>query len=461
MTAALPFTGGPSIFAHAAFGDFVSFLLGYCYLAAYLIAASQIALTADSLLSIVAPGDGSSAAYAAIFLVLSVLFQGNSKLFFTSSLVLAVLVCFIVVVYCLLTLPFTANYAFQLFSFSTAMLPVPPSEPAIEAPFEFQGGLALFAASLPYGCWCYLGVEMLPVASEEAKAMDKQGPRSILSALGTLIALTILILFTVPGTPPGSAGLVTSLEPLVTSLLFNYQIPRESSLASFLTCVNLIGMLATLYTFVWSYTRQIYSLSRGGHLPHILSLTSIPFASFFARYPRLGPFQRFFFDQGIPHLAQWVGSLLVYILCVIFRSVLTDPSTVGMILNTSVLMSLFAYFIESCAFIVLRRKMKQLSRPFKSPLGLATGFISASLSLFTIVVNGIYQESMRRSLVLIAVCVGILIPYFFFFARKRLLLSPEKVFIKAQIGRKLKEKNVTKMSAKDTSMSMASENGVV
>jgi ethanolamine permease len=349
------------------------------------------------------------------------------------------------VVFCVLTLPFTGDYVNQLFSFNVSKLLDSPPGNTIQTLFDFQGGLGFFAMSLPYGCWCYLGVEMLPGASEEAKAMDKEAPRSIMSGLGILALLTLLILATVPGAPPGSAGLAGSLEPFVDSLLYNYHIPRNSALATFLSLVNLIGTLATLHCVVWCYSRQIYSLSRGGHLPPVLSLTTIPFEKHISKFPRLAPAQRFFFQRGIPHLAQWSGTAVVFILSNIFHSISSDSSTVNMILNISVLVSLFAYFTESCSFIVLRSKMKQLPRPFKSPLGVATGYISATISLSTIVLNAIFSESMRSALLLIAGSVGVLMIYYFLFARKRLLLSPEKVFIKAQMDRKLKNNNVSKL----------------
>jgi amino acid transporter len=85
LSAALPFSGGPSIFAHAAFGNVVSFLLAYCYLGAYLIAASYYLLSAVSLFQICWP-TLNTRLLTALLLLLSLSLHGNRKVFFSTPL---------------------------------------------------------------------------------------------------------------------------------------------------------------------------------------------------------------------------------------------------------------------------------------------------------------------------------------------------------------------------------------
>ncbi|ENX31225.1 hypothetical protein F890_01184 [Acinetobacter sp. CIP 64.7] len=123
---------------------------------------------------------------------------------------------------------------------------------------------------MPYAIWFFLAVEGVPLAAEEAKEPAKSLPRGLIGSMLILafFALSILLL------GPGAAGadtLKNSGAPLVDALVAVYG--ANTWMASFVNFVGLAGLIASFFSIIYAYSRQIFALSRAGYLPKKLSLT--------------------------------------------------------------------------------------------------------------------------------------------------------------------------------------------
>lgn len=124
------------------------------------------------------------------------------------------------------------------------------------------------------GSFCYLvflAVEGVPLAAEEAKDPAKSLPRGLIGAMLILTAFAMLILFLGAGAA-GASTLQNSGAPLVDALVKVYG--TNTWLATFVNFVGLAGLIASFFSIIYAYSRQIFALSRAGYLPTSLSLTN-------------------------------------------------------------------------------------------------------------------------------------------------------------------------------------------
>ena len=96
-------------------------------------------------------------------------------------------------------------------------------------------------------------------------------PRGIIAAMLVLLVFAALMLLAVPGAA-GSAAVRTSDNPLPEAIRAVYG--SNSLLADFVNYAGLAGLIASFFSIIYAYSRQLFALSRAGYLPKVLSLTS-------------------------------------------------------------------------------------------------------------------------------------------------------------------------------------------
>jgi ethanolamine permease len=125
-------------------------------------------------------------------------------------------------------------------------------------------------AAVPFAIWFFLAVEGVPLAAEEAKDPAKSLPRGLIGAMLILTAFAMLILFL--GAGQQVQVLYKTQAPLVDALVKVYG--TNTWLATFVNFVGLAGLIASFFSIIYAYSRQIFALSRAGYLPTSLSLTN-------------------------------------------------------------------------------------------------------------------------------------------------------------------------------------------
>lgn len=268
-------------------------------------------------------------------------------------------------------------------------------------------GWAGVGFSLPFAVWFFLAIEELPLASEESVDPKRDMPRGIILGMTTLLVAALLVLWLNPSLPQGSAAYGHSGEPILDG--FRALVPE--GVAGVLSFAAVIGLLASFHTIIFAQGRQIFSLSRAGYFPPVLSLT-----------------------HGVhktPHVAMLAGSAVALaIMLILWFSRGAEASGViigGTLLNMAVFGAMFSYLLQALSFVLLRVKYPNIERPFVSPFGIAGGVVTIVIAAVTI----LYQLSdpvYRQGVLWVAVWFAVAIVYFALVGRHKLVLSPEERF---------------------------------
>jgi ethanolamine permease len=259
-------------------------------------------------------------------------------------------------------------------------------------------GLWAVVAAMPFAMWFFLGIEELPLAAEEAHEPARDIPKAGIRGLGTLVITATLVLVLNPGIT-GAKELSESGEPLLDG--FRAILPN-SDVAAILAAFALIGLLASLQGIMFAYGRNIYSLSRAGYYPKVLSLTG---------------------SRKTPWTALIAGAVIGY--AALLWAQYGGESAGAVVLNIAVWGAVIAYFLQMVSYILLKRNLPNLNRPYKSPVGVAGALVAALLALL-IFVGQALNPALTTAIQAIAIVYVIGLVGFGLFGRKKLVLSPEE-----------------------------------
>jgi ethanolamine permease len=277
-------------------------------------------------------------------------------------------------------------------------------------PFGISGALA----SLPFAVWLFLAIEQLPLAAEESYDPKADMPKGLIYGMSTLMISALLITFlnsgvgsTDPDKMHGAFSLATSAEPL----LDGFRVIYGTGTAKLLAFLAVIGLIASFHTIIYAYGRQIYSLSRAGYYLPFMSVTHG--------------------THKVPHMALYSGTVVGFAIMLIVWFVLGSEKggalIGGTLLNMAVFGAMISYAMQGLSFIRLRQKMPNITRPYRSPLGIPGAAVAIVVALVTIYYqlqdpvyrNGVYGAAIWYVL-------GML--YFAVIGRHKLVLSPEEEF---------------------------------
>jgi ethanolamine permease len=239
-------------------------------------------------------------------------------------------------------------------------------------------------------------------------------PRGIIAGLLTLLVSAALILWLNPSVAPGAFKLATSGEPL----LDGFRATFGEGLAKLLALVACVGLIASFHTILFAKGRQIYSLSRAGYFPRFLSIT----------HPR----------HKTPHIALIAGSTVALaIMFVLWFGMGAEKGAAaiqGMLLNMAVAGAMFSYLLQAVSFIVLRRRLPGLARPYRSPLGVLGAVVTLVIAIVTLVFQ-LLDPVFAAGIFWVVVWFVLGIIWFALIGRNRLVMAPEEAFaVKASRG---------------------------
>ena len=310
---------------------------------------------------------------------------------------------------CLLVLAILAVFyvgALTKFDFTANALNIAP-EPGNTTWFHFGVAEGIFLA-LPFAIWFYLAIEELPLAAEESHDPKKDIPRGTIYGLLTLVVAAFLVLFLNTGIAPGAEGLRDSGEPLLDGLKTIF---GSGTSASLLGLVAVAGLAASFHTIIYAYGRNVYSLSRAGYYPHWLSLTHG--------------------KRKTPVVALLGGGVLGYGLAYLLYEAgnrdLLGGNLSAALLSMAVFGAVISYFMQMLSFILLRRKMPNIERPYRSPLGVAGAAVAGVIALVALAALFV-REDYRPGVYGVAAWFLLAILYFALVGRHKLILSPEEEF---------------------------------
>ncbi len=384
LSASLPTAGGGYSFARRAMGPAGGFLTGTAILLEYMFAPAAIAVFIGAYCQELFGVDG-PAVYAAFYLA----FVGIHLWGVGEALKIMLVITAVAVVALLVFIVGMVPH------FDTANLfDIAVNDEAWGAStFLPQGYLGIWAA-LPFAMWLFLAVEGVPLAAEESKDPGRDMPRGIISAMVVLLVLGALVLLLAPG-GAGAQAMQDHGAPLVGALEAVYG--EDSFAAVFVNAVGLAGLIASFFSIIFAYSRQVFALSRAGYLPRVLSVTSA---------------------RKAPTLALIVPGLIGFLFS------LTGEG--DLMIAMAVFGATISYALMTLSHLLLRYREPELPRPYRTPGGVITSGVACVLAVVAFVST--FLVNLQAAL-FSAVFYAVLIAYFVFYSRHRLVAqAPEEEF---------------------------------
>jgi ethanolamine permease len=401
MSAAMPHTGGAYSFARAAMGPWGGFVTGFAETIEYVFTTGVVVYfsagyadaVTDDLFGLSMPAWLWWIILYAIFVGLN---SAGAAISFRFALVVAIISIAILALFGVLAL---ANGAVD---FGRLLDIAPEAGNSDFLPFGISG--ILFA--LPFAMWFFLGIEELPLAAEEAHDPSKDIPKAGIWGMITLVGCAAVVLFLNPAVTGSMAmsGLDGSDESATGEpLLAGFREFLPDGWAAVLSAFALIGLLASLQGIMFAYGRNMYSLSRAGYYPKLLSLTG---------------------ERKTPWVALTAGAVIGFIALVMVDQV---DGAGDIVLNIAVWGAVLAYMLQMVSFVLLRRKFPTATRPYVSPVGVpgaVVAFVIAAVTFVSVLTNPAYRSAIIAIVVLYALGLAV----FGMYGRHRLVLSPEEEY---------------------------------
>ena len=413
MSPALPHTGGAYSFARSAFGPWGGFITGLAENMEYVITPAVVVGAMGFLMQAIVQslfnvqGDPWWNTPYVWFIISYIVFVGINirgivaTMRFTvaiNAIALGILAIFF------LSVIFSGKLNLSL------LTNIPPqSGQSWFLPF----GLAGIFPAIPFAIWFYLAIEELPLAAEESHDPKRDIPRAAVWGLTTLVITGALIFLLNPAVGGGSKELGNSATPLFDGFKAVF---GSGTGAALLALIGLVGLIASFFTIIYAYGRNTYSLSRAGYFPHFLSVT----------HPTL----------KTPHIALIAGGLVGLVLACLLTFLGTQKNlvagqVVGALLYMAVFGAVVSYAMQCASFIFLRRRLPNIERPYRSPVGVWGAGIAGVIAIISLI-SLYFNETYRPGVVGTLVYFLIGIAYFAIVGRHRLVLSPEEEFALTQ-----------------------------
>ena len=392
MSPALPHTGGAYSFARSAMGPWGGFTTGVAETIEYVITPAVIVVGIGSYMNTISDDlFGFTLSQPLWWVIFYAIFVGLNYVGVEASFRFTVAIC-------LISLGILAIF------YAGALTELDFTRFAIDTQGGwFTEGVPGIFYALPFAIWFYLAIEELPLAAEESADPKRDIPRGTIYGLLTLVVTGFLVLFLNAGISPGSADLSESGEPLLDGLKTIF---GDGTSASLLGLAAVAGLVASFHTIIFAYGRNIFSMSRAGYYPHPLSVTHG--------------------TRHTPHIALVLGAVIGWVAAYILYE--WGTGTVGAaLLSMAVFGAVISYFMQSVSFVLLRRRLPNIERPYRSPVG-EWGAIVAGVIAVVSLVALFWNDDYRPGVYGVAVFYLVAIVYFAAIGRHRLVLSPEEEF---------------------------------
>src|SRR5918993_900487 len=383
LSSTIPTAGGGYGFARRAMGPWGGFMTGTAILIEYAIAPAAIATFIGGYVDALI-GVGGWIVYLAFYLIfVGIHLYGVGE---------ALKVMFAI----------TAIAVVALLVFVIGMIPqfevanlfdIDPTNAAGSSSFLPFGLVGLWAA-LPYGIWFFLAIEGVPLAAEETRDPATDMPKGLIAGMMALLVFAALILVFAPG-GAGAAAIQDSDNPLPLAVQEAYG--GSNALGSFVNVAGLAGLVASFFSILFAYSRQIFALSRAGYLPRLLSVTG---------------------RRRTPWVALIVPGVIGFVL-----SITGDGAR---LLNVAVFGATISYALMMLAHIVLRRREPDLERPYRTPGGVATSGVALVLAVLGVIATFIVDPT---AAVITPGVYVLFLAYFGLYSRHHLVAqAPEEEF---------------------------------
>jgi ethanolamine permease len=258
-------------------------------------------------------------------------------------------------------------------------------------PFGWEGIWLAF----PFAIWFFLAIEGVPLAAEETRDPKRDMPKGLIAGMMVLLLFAALMLTIAPGAG-GADTIQDSDNPLPAAI--DAAKGEGTGIGDFVNYVGLAGLIASFFSIIYAYSRQLFALSRAGYLPRPLSVTS---------------------GRRVPYIALLIPGLVGFLLAAITE----DGATM---INIAVFGATVSYVLMMLSHIVLRSREPDLERPYRTPGGTVTSGIALVLAVAAVIATFLVDE--KAAFITLGVYLVAAL-YFAIYSRHHLVASaPEEEF---------------------------------
>jgi ethanolamine permease len=389
LSAALPVAGGGYAFARRALGPLGGFMTGTAILIEYTLAPAVVATFIGGYMDTLI-GFGGPIVYLLCYLI----FVGIHLYGVGEALKV--------------TFAITAIAVLAIAAFILGMIPqfevanlfdIQVTNAAGASPFLPFGFVGIWAA-FPFAIWFFLAIEGVPLAAEETRDPATDMPKGLIAGMAALLLFAMLILVFGPG-GAGSAAFTSDemlAAPSVLPLALQEAYGGTTVLGTFVNIAGLAALIASFFSIIYAYSRQLFALSRAGYLPRFLSVTTS--------------------GRRTPWVALVVPAVIGFLLS------LTGAGAT--LLNAAVFGAAISYVLMTLSHIVLRRREPNLERPYRTPGGVITSGVACVLAVLAVIATFIVDRN--AAFIMLGVYV-LFIAYFLLYSRRHLVAqAPEEEF---------------------------------
>jgi ethanolamine permease len=278
---------------------------------------------------------------------------------------------------------------------SSNLTNIPPDDSKAGSSDFLPFGYAGIWAAFPFAIWFFLAIEGVPLAAEETGNPKRDMPRGLIAGMLILLVFAALMLTIAPGSG-GADTIMESDNPLPAAV--DAAKGDGSTLSDFVNYIGLAGLIASFFSIIYAYSRQLFALSRAGYLPRGLSVTS---------------------SRKVPWLALLVPAAVGFLLAAITE----DGATM---INIAVFGATVSYVLMMLSHIVLRSREPDLERPYRTPGGTLTTGVALVLAVAAVVATFLVDTT--AALITLGV-YALAALYFAVYSRHHLVASaPEEEF---------------------------------
>jgi APA family basic amino acid/polyamine antiporter len=347
----IPVAGSAYTYSYATMGEFVAWIIGWDLVLEYAVGAATVGISWSRYFVkffegfdvhfpqelVLGPWDGGIINLPAVFIIVlmsSLLIKGTKESAFVNSLIVALKVT-VVLVFIFLGWKYINNDNYS---------PYIPDNTGTFGEFGFSG--IIRAAAIVF--FAYIGFDAVSTAAQEAKNPKKDMPWGILGSLAICTVLYILFAYVMTGVTnyktfvgkDGIAPVAVAIEHMGRADATGVMQPDYPWLNRAIVVAILGGYASVILVMLMGQSRVFFSMSKDGLIPKIFSSVN-------------------------PKTQTPAKNNLLFMLFVSLFAAFVPARVVGEMTSIG---TLFAFILVCIGIWVMRRKMPELPRAFKTPM---------------------------------------------------------------------------------------------
>ena len=368
----IPVAGSAYTYSYATMGEFIAWIIGWDLVLEYAVGAATVGISWSRYLVkflegfdvhlphqlTVGPWDGGIINLPAVFIIVLMsllLMKGTKESAFVNALIVGLKIA-VVLVFIFLGWKYINNNNYDPYL-------IPATEPGHEGFFNHGWGGVIRAAAIVF--FAYIGFDAVSTAAQEAKNPKRDMPIGILGSLAICTVLYLLFAHVMTGVTSytsfagkdGIAPVAVAIEHMGKPDAAGVIVQDYPWLNRAILVAILAGYSSVILVMLMGQSRVFYSMSKDGLIPRIFSTVN-------------------------PITQTPAKSNLLFMLFVSIFAAFVPARVVGEMTSIG---TLFAFILVCIGVWVMRNKMPELPRSFKTPMVPLVPILGIGVCLFMMI----------------------------------------------------------------------------